>query len=280
MRPLMVQGTSSAAGKTVLVAALCRIFSNMGLAVAPFKSQNMSNLSYNGDGFEISRAQAVQAVAARCKITPDLNPILLKPLGNYASDVFLRGKRFKRMQARDYYGKFAVKRGLDLTLESFSRLQAGHDLVILEGAGSPAEINMQRYDIANMKIAKKTGAAVLIVSDIERGGSFASIVGTLELLDQKYRDLVEGFVINKFRGDIKILEPGLKKLARITKKPVLGTIPMLDVTLPEEDSLGADAEPFAWNDAGVRLLERRISKLAALVEKNLNIGKIVRLTKC
>ncbi len=279
MRPLMIQGTSSGAGKTVLAAALCRILSDRGFSVAPFKSQNMSNFAYAGAGFEISRAQAIQAVAARCDITPDLNPILLKPLGDYYSTVYLHGKALGRMHASDYYRRFGNARGLGLAMESFRRLQASHDLVILEGAGSPAEINLGRFDIANMRIAGKTGSAVLLVSDIDRGGSFASIVGTMSLLEEKHRDLVRGFVINKFRGDPAILRPGLRRLARITKRPVLGTIPMADLDLPEEDSLGARARPYAWNRRGVRRLDREIGKLARLVEENLNIGHILRLVK-
>lgn len=278
-KSLMVQGTSSGAGKTVLVAALCRIFSDRGLSVAPFKSQNMSSFAYRGAGFEISRAQAVQAVAARCDVSPDLNPILLKPLGNYYSDVFVNGKRFKRMHASDYYRKFARTQGLKLALCSFRRLQERHDLVVLEGAGSPAEINLEKFDIANMKIAEKTGSPVLLVSDIDRGGSFASIVGTLSLLDRKHRDLVRGLVINKFRGDPAILRPGFRKLAKITEKPVLGTIPMADFSLPEEDSLDARAGPFDWNKKSVRRLDGEIDKLGRLVEKNLNIKQVVRLVK-
>ena len=146
MTSLMIQGTSSGAGKTILTAALCRIFSDKGFSVAPFKSQNMSNFSYHGRGFEISRAQAVQAVAARCQISPDLNPILLKPLGNYYSTVFLNGKKFKKMHASEYYDTFVRTDGMKLALESFYRLEKQHDMIILEGAGSPAEINLTKYD--------------------------------------------------------------------------------------------------------------------------------------
>lgn len=280
MSTLMVQGTSSGAGKTILVAALCRIFSDRGLSVAPFKSQNMSCFSYKGKGFEISRAQAIQAVAARCNISPDINPILLKPLGNYYSMVFLHGKKLKKMHASHYYKEFALTGGLGASLDSLRRLQDNYDLVILEGAGSPVEINLERYDIANMRIASNAGSPVLLVSDIDRGGSFASMAGTISLLNPKYRDLVAGFVINKFRGDIGILQPGLRKLARITGKPVLGTIPMADFDLPEEDSLGTSAKPFVWNQKGLQRLDREIAKIAKLVEKNLNIGKIARLAKC
>ncbi len=279
MKSLMVQGTSSGAGKTILVAALCRIFSDRGFSVAPFKSQNMSNFAYQGPHFEISRAQAIQAVAARCDISPDLNPILLKPLGNYYSTVFLHGKRFKKMHASDYYKKFAQVKGLELALDSFRHLQKSYDLIILEGAGSPAEINLAKYDIANMQLADKTGSSVLLISDIDRGGSFASIVGTLSLLDKKYRKLVKGLVINKFRGDVAILKSGFKKLEAITKKPVLGTIPMTTITLPEEDSLDARAEPFTWNTKTIRQLDKEIDKIASLVEKNLNIKEIIKLIK-
>ena len=279
MRPLMIQGTSSGAGKTVIAAALCRIFSDRGLSVAPFKSQNMSCFSYAGDDFEISRAQAVQAVAARCKITADLNPILLKPLGDYTSAVYVGGKKFKKMHASEYYRSFARRRGLKVALESFRRLQADHDMVVIEGAGSPAEINLQGVDIANMAVAKAVDAAVLLVSDIDRGGSFAGIAGTMLLLEEGHRELVRGFVINKFRGDIRVLRPGFKKLAGLTGRPVLGTIPMAEIGLPEEDSLGARARPFAWGKSSIKRLDQSIDRLASLVEENLNIREIVRLVK-
>ncbi|MFB5648657.1 MAG: cobyric acid synthase, partial [Candidatus Nitrosomaritimum aestuariumsis] len=181
MKSLMIQGTSSGAGKTTLVTALCRIFSNKGFSVAPFKSQNMSNFGYKWKGFEISRAQAIQAMAARCEITPDLNPIMLKPLGDYYSDVFLLGKKYKKMHAKQYYEKFVRSQGLKTALRSIRSLENKHDFVILEGAGSPAEINLDKFDIANMKMAEKVNSSVLLVTDIDRGGSFASIVGTLAL---------------------------------------------------------------------------------------------------
>ncbi|MCY4492103.1 MAG: cobyric acid synthase [Thaumarchaeota archaeon] len=279
MTSLMIQGTSSGAGKTILTAALCRIFSDRGFSVAPFKSQNMSNFSYRGRGFEISRAQAVQAVAARCQISPNLNPILLKPLGNYYSTVFLNGKKFKKMHASEYYDTFVRTDGMKLALESFYRLEKQYDMIILEGAGSPAEINLTKYDIANMKIAKRVKSNVLLISDIDRGGSFASIVGTLALLDSKAQDLVKGFVINKFRGDLNILKPGLKKLEKITKKPVLGVIPMTEITLPEEDSLGMGMRKFAWDESGFKMVDREVAKIARLVEQNLNIGEILELAK-
>ncbi|MFB3048482.1 MAG: cobyric acid synthase [Nitrosopumilaceae archaeon] len=275
----MIQGTSSGAGKTTLVAALCRIFSNAGYRVAPFKSQNMSNFSYKGKNFEISRAQAIQAVAARAEITPDMNPILLKPRGNYWSSVFLRGKYYKRLQANEYYKKFVLSKGLELVSKSLHTLQKKYDLVILEGAGSPAEINLEKYDIANMGIAEKTNIPVILITDIERGGSFASIVGTLVLLDKKHRKLVKGFVFNKFRGDLTILKPGFKKIKQNTGKPVFGTIPMAKFSLPEEDSLGVKPKEMVWNKRNLKKIDLEIDKLSKLVKLNLNIKAIERLFK-
>jgi adenosylcobyric acid synthase len=277
MKSLMVQGTSSGAGKTTLVVALCRIFSDAGYNVAPFKSQNMSNYAYRGNGFEISRAQAIQAIAARCEITPDLNPILLKPRGNYYSLVYLRGKRFRKMHATEFYNKFVNTKGINLVKGSLKTLTKDHDLIILEGAGSPAEINLQKFDIANMKIAEHTKSPVLLITDIDRGGSFASIVGTLALLDKKYQKLVKGFVINKFRGDLNILKPGFSKLTQNTKKPVFGVIPMTKLDLPEEDSLSGKAKELSWNKKNVDKIDREIDKLSKLVKKSLNIKAIERL---
>ena len=247
VKSLMIQGTSSGAGKTILVTALCRIFSDMGYTVSPFKAQNMSNFSYIGKNFEISRAQAIQAVAARTEITPLQNPILLKPLGNYHSSVFVNGKFFKKMHASNYYENFVLKDGLKVSIDSFKQLSESHEIIFLEGAGSPAEINLQKYDITNMKIAKKTKSPVLLVTDIERGGAFASIVGTMELIEKKYVELVQGFIINKFRGDIEILKPGYRKLQQKTGLPVFGTIPMTNFEIPDEDSIGNSPKTLNWN---------------------------------
>lgn len=275
----MIQGTSSSAGKTTLVTALCRIFSNKGYKVSPYKSQNMSNYSYKTKEFEISRAQAIQAVAARAQITPDINPILLKPLGNYRSEVFLQGKYYKKMYAKDYYKKFVLSQGLKVATFSLQKLQKENDIVIIEGAGSPAEINLEKFDIANMKIAQLAKSPVLLITDIDRGGSFASIVGTLALLDKKYQKLIKGFVINKFRGDIKILQPGFSKLKQNTKKPVYGVIPMTKVNLPEEDSLGVNPKPISWNKKNIDKIDKEIDKLSKLVKHSLNIAAIEKLVK-
>jgi adenosylcobyric acid synthase len=275
----MIQGTSSGAGKTTLVTALCRIFSKKGYRVAPFKSQNMSNYSYKTKEFEISRAQAIQAVAARTEITPDINPILLKPLGNYRSSVFLHGKFYKNMYAAEYYKKFALTKGLAAATHSLNKLHRLNDFVIIEGAGSPSEINLERFDIANMRIAERANSPVLLVTDIDRGGSFASIIGTMALLDKKYRHFVKGFVINKFRGDLDILKPAFQKLKKKTGRPVLGTIPMAKFALPEEDSLDVKAKHMVWNKKNLKKINSEIEKLSKLVEKNLNIKEIERMIR-
>jgi len=275
----MVQGTSSGAGKTILVTALCRIFSDLGYSVSPFKAQNMSNYSYSTKDFEISRAQAIQAIAARTTISPYQNPILLKPLGNYKSSVFVNGKYYKKMHANDYYKKFTNKIGLKHVLESYNKLQQNYDIIIIEGAGSPAEINLQRYDISNMKIAEKTNSPVILITDIERGGSFASLVGTMELLEKKHQNLIKGFVINKFRGDIEILKPGFKKLKQITKRPVFGTIPLTKFSIPDEDSIGSSPKKIVWNKPNLRKLDNEINKIANVVKSSLNISSIKRILK-
>ena len=277
MKSLMIQGTSSGAGKTTLVAALCRIFSDKGYSVAPFKSQNMSNFAYITPDFEISRAQAIQAFGARCNITPDLNPILLKPVGNYSSIVYLNGKRFKKMHAKEYYEKFVNTEGMKIASKSLKILQKNFDLVIMEGAGSPAEINLQKYDIANMKIAKKANADVLLVTDIDKGGSFASLVGTMHLIDEKYQKLVKGFIFNKFRGDIDVLKPGFKKLKNITKIPTFGTIPLIPLNLPEEDSLNAKPKHITWSKKNISKIDDELNKLSKIVESNIDINSIEKM---
>lgn len=272
---LMVQGTSSGAGKTTLVTALCRIFANSGYSVAPFKSQNMSNYSYREDNFEISQAQAIQAIASKAEISPHMNPILLKPLGNYRSSVLLQGKFYKKMTAENYYKKFVLTKGFQIALESLSILQKKYDLIIMEGAGSPAEINLQNYDIANMLLAEKTKSPVVLITDIEKGGSFASLVGTMSLLQKQHQKLVKGFVINKFRGNVNLLTPGFKMLKQITSKSVLGIIPLIEMDLPNEDSLDNKIKLFKKQNK--KKLDNEIEILAKTVKKNLDIKSLERL---
>jgi len=273
----MVQGTASSAGKTTLVTALCRIFVEKGFSVAPFKAQNMSNYAYKGKDFEISRAQAIQALASRIETSADLNPILLKPLGDYRSSVFLKGKFYKKMHADDYYKKFVQKDGMKTVLRSFHTLEKNHDLIIIEGAGSPAEINLNKYDIANMKLAEKTKSPVILITDIERGGSFGSIVGTVSLLEKKYQRMIKGFVFNKFRGDLDILKPGFRKLKQNTGKPVFGTIPLTKFLLPEEDSITSDSKRLTFNSKNLKKIDSEIDKLSKVVKSSLNIRAIEKL---
>jgi adenosylcobyric acid synthase len=236
---LMVQGTSSGAGKSTIVIGLCRLLSDSGYKVAPFKAQNMSsNFFTTSDGLIIARVQAIQAVAARKIPDSRMNPILLKPLGEYRSKVFLDGKLYAEMHAKQYYENFVLKKGFSHALEALDRLRQENDIVVIEGAGSPSEINIAKYDIANMLLAEKVDAPVIIVADIERGGCFASIVGTMQLLKPAHRRLVAGFLINKFRGDITILAPAIKEVQKMTKKRIIGVIPHIEHELPEEDSLG------------------------------------------
>lgn len=234
----MIQGTSSGAGKSTIVVGLCRILSDAGYKVSPFKSQNMSsNFFTTSTGAKIARVQAIQAMAARQEPDPRMNPILLKPLGEYRSTVYLNGRFYTEMHAKEYYEKFVIRQGFPTALEALDSLRKQNDVIVIEGAGSPAEINIAKYDIANMLLAEKIKAPVIIVADIERGGCFASIVGTMTLLTPSHRKLVRGFLINKFRGDITILAPAIKDVQTITKKQVLGVVPKIEFDLPEEDSL-------------------------------------------
>ncbi|XID94008.1 cobyric acid synthase [Paenibacillaceae bacterium WGS1546] len=244
-KTLMVQGTASDVGKSVLAAALCRVFVQDGRSVAPFKSQNMSLNSYvTPDGKEIGRAQGMQADACGIPATTDMNPILLKPTGERASQVVVHGKPYRTMDAFGYRNDYLDEAGA-IAVEALKRLRADYDVVVLEGAGSPAEINLKDRDIVNMRMAAWAEAPVLLVADIDRGGVFAAVVGTLELLEPEERGRVQGILINKFRGDPALLRPGLDWLERKTGKPVLGVIPYLDdLKLEAEDSLSyRRAEP-------------------------------------
>ena len=237
---IMVQGTGSGVGKSVIVAALCRIFTQDGYKVAPFKSQNMALNSYvTKDGLEIGRAQAFQAFAARKEPTVEMNPILLKPTSDTGAQVIVRGKPIGNMTAKEYH-EYKPK-ALDLIKDCFDKLERENDIVVIEGAGSPAEVNLRENDIVNMCIAKLLNAPVLLLGDIDKGGVFAWIVGTLELLEVEEKALVKGILINKFRGDLDILKPGLEFLERRVGKPVLGVIPYFqDIKVQEEDSLSVE----------------------------------------
>ncbi|MCD1160911.1 cobyric acid synthase [Peribacillus frigoritolerans] len=243
-RSIMIQGTSSDVGKSLICTAFCRVFSNKGLRVVPFKSQNMALNSYvTLDGGEIGRAQGVQAEAARITATTDMNPILLKPKQDMVSEVIVHGKHFLDMNAKSYRSQF-VQEAMPIIRKSVEKLQDEYDIIVLEGAGSPAEINLKDRDIANMRMAKLTDAAVILVADIDRGGVFASIIGTLALLDQEERDSVKGIIINKFRGMRELLDDGIEWVEKETGIPVLGVLPYLDVNIEAEDSLALSSLRF------------------------------------
>ncbi len=233
---IMIQGTMSNAGKSLLCAGLCRIFTQDGYRVAPFKSQNMALNSFiTTNGSEMGRAQVVQAEAA--KIPPDvrMNPILLKPTTHVGSQVIVNGRAVGNFTAKEYYQK--KMDFLPDVQKAYESLDSEFDIIVIEGAGSPAEINLKKDDFVNMGLAKLVNAPVLLAGDIDRGGVFAQLYGTLELLSEDERKLVKGTIINKFRGDLSILEPGLKTLEDLCKVPVAGVVPFIHVDIDDEDSL-------------------------------------------
>lgn len=257
-KTLMIQGTTSDAGKTTLVAGLCRLFSDLGVKVAPFKPQNMAlNSAVTPCGGEIGRAQALQATAARLPLDVDFNPILLKPNSDTGAQVIVHGKALSNsvssnMEASEYHDY--KKRAMEAVVESHQRLTQKYELVMVEGAGSPAEINLREGDIANMGFAEKVDCPVLIIADIDKGGVFAQLVGTLMLLSPSEQDRVAGFIINRFRGDIKLLEPGLTWLEEKTNKPVLGVLPYLHgLDISSEDALVTQQSSSSEEDNSNRI---------------------------
>ena len=263
-RGLMIQGTTSDAGKSTLVAGLCRLLKRRGIRVAPFKPQNMAlNSAVTADGGEIGRAQAVQAQA--CGIAPhtDMNPVLLKPNSDSGSQIIIHGHAIAEMDARCYH---AFKpQAMEAVLESYQRLQQQYDVVLVEGAGSPAEINLRDNDIANMGFAEAVDCPVLLVADIDRGGVFAHLVGTLELLSESEQARVAGMVINRFRGDAALLEPGIDWLQERVQKPVFGVLPYLhDLHLEAEDSLNLNTYSAGQGDLLCEVLRVVIPRLPRL----------------
>lgn len=259
---VMVQGTSSGVGKSLLAAALCRLFARAGHRVAPFKAQNMSlNAAVTADGGEIGRAQAAQAEAAGVEPSVDMNPILLKPEGDDRSQLVVRGRALARVTWREYIARRAEL--APIVAESLARLRAAADVVIIEGAGSPAEINLREADLVNMHVARLAGAPVLLVGDIDRGGVFAALVGTLALLARDDRTRVAGLIINRLRGDARILAPGLDELRARTGVPVLGVVPWITERLmPAEDSLDLDEAPVADGAVVVDIAVVRLPRIA------------------
>lgn len=241
MKSIMVQGTMSSAGKSLLVAGLCRVLHQDGIRVAPFKSQNMALNSFiTKEGLEMGRAQVVQAEAAGIEPSVLMNPILLKPCSDRGSQVIVCGEPVGTMEAVDYYKFRGSLR--DTIKKTYTKLGETSDVIVIEGAGSPAEINLNHDDIVNMGMAELVDAPVILVADIDRGGVFAQIYGTIMLLPQEQRERIKGVVINKFRGDVSILLPGLKMIEDLTGVPVLGVIPYLNIDIDDEDSLSERSE--------------------------------------
>ena len=261
-RVLMIQGASSSVGKSLLAAALCRIFARNGVPVAPFKAQNMSNnAAVCADGAEIGRAQAVQAAAAGVEPTADMNPILLKPEADSRSQVVVLGRPWRTLRAAGYYRH---KEELwPVVTAALDRLRAAYDLVIIEGAGSPAELNLNSFDIVNMAIARHARAPVLLAGDIDRGGVFAQLLGTLWLLEPSDRALVRGLIVNKFRGDLALFADGVRILEERGGVPVLGVIPYLPaLAVPEEDAVSLDAPRVPLAPAGIDVAVVRLPHIA------------------
>jgi adenosylcobyric acid synthase len=246
----MIQGTGSGVGKSIIVAGLCRIFRDEGVNVAPFKAQNMALNSFiTREGGEIGRAQAYQAEAARVEPSVDMNPVLLKATGEAGCQVILNGKVHANMGAQEYYA--FKQHAWEAITQAYGRLSKRHDLIIIEGAGSPAEINLSNDEVVNMSVARYVKAPVILVGDIDKGGVFASLYGTIALLDGD-ADYIKAYIINKFRGDLTILQPGLEMICEKTNRPVLGVIPYRgDLGLHEED--GIPLERLRWSDHGTLL---------------------------
>ena len=249
---LMVLGTGSHVGKSLITAALCRILAQEGYRVAPFKAQNMAlNSAATPDGFEIGRAQAMQAEAAGLAPAADMNPILMKPSSDTSAQIIVQGRVWGQVTAADYH-LHRVEEFFPAVLESYHRLAANYEIIVLEGAGSPAEINLKAHDIVNMRMAEAADASCLLIGDIDRGGVFASLLGTLQLLEEPERERIRGYLINKFRGDETLLQPGIEMIKAHMATPCVGVIPYLpEVGLDEEDGVAIEDRKTAarmWRD--------------------------------
>lgn len=277
MANIMVQGTTSSAGKSMLCTALCRIFKEDGFKPYPFKSQNMSSKSYKlKEGLEISTAQALQAIASGILPNPNMNPILLKPTNDEGSEVYIKGKLEKTMKAIDY---FKYKTSLKpMIKETYEAIEEKADIVVIEGAGSPAEINLKENDIVNMGMAEMADANVILIGDIDRGGVFASLYGTIMLLEEEERKRIKGLVINKFRGDKTILDPGIDMIERLLNIPVIGTIPYVPLELVDEDSLIDYEKQCNKRKQTEEERELELNRLAEVVRNSLDMEYLYSLT--
>jgi adenosylcobyric acid synthase len=276
----MIQGTSSGSGKSTLVIALCRIFSDLGYKVSPFKAQNMtSNFHFVKQKKSLRRMagiQAVQATAARIEPDIRMNPVLLRPLGDDLSEIILGGIGNLKLTAEDYYKSFVLQKGFPKVLQDLDSLRKENDLILIEGAGSPAEINLLNYDIANMILAERTNSKVLLVADIERGGCFAAIVGTINLLPARQRKFVKGIIINKFLGQKSILNNAIVQVEEMTKRKVLGVIPKIPFDIPSEDSLDQKRAKSSYSK---RYLDEQINIVASTFRTNTDMQYLLNILK-
>ena len=262
-KKIMCMGTSSHVGKSILATALCRIFYRQGQKVVPFKAQNMALNSYvTKDGGEMGRAQVAQAEAAGLEPMVDMNPVLLKPTGNSCSQVVINGKPVGNMSAREYHKGYSLK-AFGAVKEALARLDKVFETIVIEGAGSPAEVNLKANDIVNMRVAKYLKAPVLLIADIDRGGALASLVGTLELLDDDERELVKGLIINKFRGDVTLLTPAVEFLEKKTGKPVLGIVPHIEkMGIDDEDSVSLQEKTAVMANSDINIAVIQLPKIS------------------
>lgn len=274
VKTIMFQGTASDVGKTLFTLALCRIYSQQGFKAAPFKSQNMAADSFiTKGGREIAIAQALQAEAAGIQPDVSMNPILMKPQGDNNSEIFIEGKLVSAMTATEYYSE--KDRLLKVICKSIDNLKDNYQLIVLEGGGNPAEVNLKDKDLVNMKAAEIADAPVILIADIERGGVFGSIIGTLELLEAPERERVKGIIINKFRGNPERFSEGQKYIEEITGLPVLGVMPYLDdLAIPDEDSCGQQREKLEYKNSSLDERLKNYDILATEFKKNINMDKL------
>jgi len=273
-KAIMVQGTASGVGKTILTLALCRIFKNEGYSVAPFKAQNMtSNTTFTDSGHEIAVSQWLQATAAGITADGRMNPVLLKySTGKKGTDVIVSGKYFDTINAHKFK---EMKNGLVAEImNAYNSLSKQYDILVIEGAGSPVELNLNKDDVVNMGMAKRAKAPVILVADVDRGGVFSSIYGTLQLLDKSERGYVKSVIVNRFRGDISSFGDGVGILERITGLPVVGVVPYVHVDLPEEDKLYNGGNSASLSDP---FIESKFDDIADTVQKSLNMNLVYEI---
>lgn len=276
MANIMIQGTTSSAGKSLMCTGLCKIFAEDGYKVFPFKSQNMSSKYYTTkEGYKISTAQALQAMAAGLEPHPHMNPILLLPKTDMGSMVVLNGQDYKHMEAVEYFKYKTTLR--PMVTEVFRKVESENEIVVIEGAGSPAEINLKQNDIVNMGMAEIADAPVLLVADIDRGGVFASLYGTVMLLEEDERKRIKGLIINKFRGDKTLLDPGIKMIEDILNIPVIGTIPFTHLELVDEDTI-IDYEKQCNEEPQTKeQMDEELNKLSKVLREHLDMDLVYSL---